>query len=75
MLEELQIGDESPWAGRSIRDANARAKHHLLIVALRRADGNMVFNPEADLVVNSGDTAIVMGKREDIQVFRREYRL
>lgn len=75
VLEELQIGDESPWAGRSIRDADARAKHRLLIVALRRADGNMVFNPEADLVVNSGDTAIVMGKREDIQVFRREYRL
>jgi len=74
-LEELQVGEESPWAGRSIRDANTRAKHRLLIVALRRADGNMVFNPEADMVVHAGDTAIVMGKREDIQVFRRENRL
>lgn len=74
-LEELQVREESPWAGKSLRDAGTRSKHHLLIVALRRADGNLVFNPEADLVVNPGDTAIVMGKREDIQNFRREYRL
>lgn len=74
-LEELQVGPESPWTGKSIRDADARSKHHLLIVALRRADGNMVFNPGADLVVEAGDTAIVMGKREDIHTFKREYRL
>jgi voltage-gated potassium channel len=74
-LEELQVPEESPWAGKSIRDAGTRSKHHLLIVALRRADGSMVFNPEADLVVQAGDTAIVMGKSEDLQNFRREYRL
>jgi voltage-gated potassium channel len=74
-LEELPVSEESPWTGKSIRDAATRTKYHLLIVALRRSDGNMVFNPEADLVVNAGDTAIVMGKREDIQNFRREYRL
>ncbi len=51
VLEELQVPEESPWAGKSIRDAGTRSKHHLLIVALRRADGGMVFNPEADLVV------------------------
>jgi len=73
-LEELQIPEESPWAGKSIREAG-RIKHRLLIVALRRADGGMVFSPEADLVVQPGDTAIVMGKSEDIQNFRRENRL
>ena len=74
-LEELIVPETSPWTGKSIRDAGTRTKHHLLIVALRRADGSMVFNPEADLVVHAGDTAIVMGKTEDIQNFRREYRL
>jgi len=74
-LEELQVPEESPWAGKSLRDAGTRIKHHLLVVALRRADGNMVFNPEADLVVQPGDTAIVMGKTQDIQNFRRENRL
>ena len=74
ILEELQVSEASPWAGKSIRDAG-RTKHHLLIVALRRADGGMVFNPEADLVVQPGDTAIVMGKSQDIQNFRREYQL
>jgi voltage-gated potassium channel len=74
-IEELVVGEKSPWAGKSIRDAATRTRHHLLIVALRRADGNMVFNPEADLIVQAGDTAIVMGRREDIQKFKREYAL
>jgi voltage-gated potassium channel len=74
-MEELPVGEESPWAGTSIRDAGTRAVHRLLIVALRRADGTMVFNPDADLVVRPGDTAIVMGKREDIEKFRQEQRL
>ena len=74
-IAELLVGEDSPWAGKSIRDAATRTRYHLLIVALRRADGNLVFNPEADLVVEHGDTAIVMGKRQDIEKFRREYML
>ncbi len=74
-IEELLVGENSPWAGKSIRDAATRTRYHLLIVALRRADGQLVFNPEADLVVHPGDTAIVMGKRDDIHKFRREYML
>jgi voltage-gated potassium channel len=72
-IEELLVEASSPWAGKSIRDAATRTLHHLLIIAMRRADGNMVFNPEADLVVHPGDTAIVMGKHEDIERFKREY--
>lgn len=74
-LEEFLIPEDSTWAGKSIRDSGARGQHHLLIVALRRADGSMVFNPEADLVVEAGDTAIVMGKFDDIRNFRRANRL
>jgi len=35
----------------------------------------MVFSPNDILVIHAGDTAIVMGKREDIESFRREQRL
>ena len=45
----------------------------LLIVALRHADGNLVFNPDADTAFQSGDTVIAMGRLEDIERFRSEY--
>ena len=74
-LEELTVSADSLCAGKSIRDTGTRAVHRLLIIGIRRADGNMIFNPDADVIVHPGDTAIVMGRREDIQKFRDEQRL
>jgi voltage-gated potassium channel len=72
-LEELRVTASTPWAGKSIRDAGTRTKHRLLIVAVRRADGSMEFIPDPTFVMQPGDTAIVMGKREDIESFLRDY--
>lgn len=74
-MEEYTVSAESLYAGKSIRDAGMRARHRLLIIGIRRADGQMIFNPDADLVVQAGDTAVVMGRHEDIQMFRDELRL
>ena len=74
-LEEFTVSPKSLYAGKSIRDTGTRARHRLLIIGIRRADGSMIFNPDADFVVQVGDTAIVMGKHEDIQSFRDEQRL
>jgi len=35
----------------------------------------MVFNPGAELVFQPGDTVIVMGRLEDIDRFRQEFKL
>jgi voltage-gated potassium channel len=73
VLEEIRITESSPWAFKSIRDAGTRTKHHFLIVAVRRKEGDMAFIPDPGFVIQPGDTAVVMGKREDIQSFIREH--
>jgi voltage-gated potassium channel len=72
-IEELAISAESRLLGKSIRDSQARNRHGLLIVALRRADGQLVLNPGASTEFQSGDTAVVIGRLSDIEKFRTDY--
>ncbi len=60
-LERLWIGSQP------------RRQHGLLIVAVRRADGALVFNPDIDIRFQSSDGVIAMGRADDLERFREEY--
>lgn len=74
-LDELSLDADSPLIGQTIRQAAARQHHNLLIVGIRRCDGQMVFNPNPDAKFEAGDTLVAMGNRDDISKFQREFRL
>lgn len=74
-LEELTISSDSQLVGKTVRETAARQRHHLLIVGIRRAAGQMIFNPEADDEFEADDTLVVMGKSKDIESFQRTQRL
>ena len=38
----------------------------MIVLAIRKADGSMEFNPPADTAVSGGDYLIVMGKQENL---------
>jgi voltage-gated potassium channel len=44
-LDELKVNDQCRLVGVSVRQTDASRKHHLLVVGVKRADGQMVFNP------------------------------
>jgi len=71
-IDELVIPQDCTLVGKSIRDSQARSRHGLLIVAIRRADGQMVLNPDASVLFHAGDTAVVIGRLADIEKFRAE---
>ena len=74
-LDEINITGESKLAGMAVRDAEAHRRHGLLVVAVNQADGQMVFNPDADYQFRKTDTLIVMGSTTDIEKLREKYRL
>ncbi|QDU90611.1 Voltage-gated potassium channel Kch [Pirellulimonas nuda] len=74
-LEELSIGPGSPLTGKSVREAGTRQRHRVMIIAIRRSDGRMVFNPEPDELFCHDDTVIVMGKQPDVVAFQEAYKL
>lgn len=72
-MDELVIPDESPMVGKTISDIEVRGKGAFIVVALRQADGTTIVHPKHELVLEAGDTVIVMGHRGDIPQFARNY--
>ncbi len=67
-LEEFKFTAESAFTGRTVREAEER-QEKLMIVAVRRTDGETVFNPKDDEILQVDDIAIVMGPEADIEAF------
>jgi voltage-gated potassium channel len=72
-LEELQIPKFNRLIGKTIRSADLRQHHQLLIIAIRREDGQLLLTPEAEQKFHAGDTIIVLGQEEGIAQFRQAY--
>ncbi len=60
-LEQVRVADESEFAGKSLRDLQIRRELGVIVLAIRQADGRMLFNPPADAVIRGGDHLVVMG--------------
>jgi len=71
-IEELTIPATSSLIGASIGDSHLRSRYGLLVVAIRHADGQLVFNPGAATAFQAGDAVIGLGKIDDIERFRAE---
>ena len=61
-MEEVKISDKTPFANKRLRDSGIREKYGAIVVAIKRGEGNYVFNPSADEVLHPGDVLIVIGK-------------
>ncbi len=72
-IDELKVSDKSALVGKTLGESDARRRFKLLLVAIRRGTEDLVFNPDTDHQFQAGDTAIVMGRREDIDRFRGEF--
>ena len=67
-LEEFKFTADSAYIGRTVREAEEQ-QEQLMIVAVRRADGETIFNPKDNDVLGIGDVVIVMGPEADIEQF------
>jgi voltage-gated potassium channel len=60
-VEEIAVAEGSPWIGKKLRQVDLAERYELLPLAIRKADGEIKFNPRGDLVMASGDVLVVMG--------------
>lgn len=70
-LEEVTIPDESPLAGKTLKDTPIRQKTKLLVVAVRTRERLLLYNPDPEQVLDAGATLIVMGAAESVVVLRK----
>jgi voltage-gated potassium channel len=65
-MEEAQISSRSSLAGTTLKDSRLRQDQGVIIVAIKRRSGHMLFNPPADAVMEAGDILITLGHRKQL---------
>lgn len=71
-LEEIVVDIETcPYIGQTLRDAKLRSQSGSLILAIRRADGNLIAGPTADTIILRGDMFICMGTTEQLRLLNQ----
>jgi voltage-gated potassium channel len=65
-FEQLEVERSSILAGRKLSETNIRSELDIVIVSIRRSDGQMLFNPSGESVIESGDILIAIGSAESL---------
>ena len=65
-MEEMPVGKSSKIDGVMLKNSGIRLDFDVIVIAIQRADGNMLFNPSSENRIRSGDTVIVVGKIENL---------
>jgi voltage-gated potassium channel len=60
-LEEIEVPERSPLAGRSLRETHIRDHTGALVLALRAEDGTFTTNPPPETEINPGHILIAIG--------------
>jgi voltage-gated potassium channel len=68
-MEEFEICDGSPIIGTSLKDSDIRHHYGLIVVAIKKDSGKMIFNPYANYTIEKGDKLIAMGEDENMKRF------
>ena len=68
-MEELAVGDGSPIIGKTLEESGIRQRYGLIIVAVKKDSGKMIFNPLANYIIAKGDRLIAMGEDENVKSF------
>jgi voltage-gated potassium channel len=65
-FEQLEVVAESVLIGRMLRETVIRSELNIVIVSIRRSDGNIIFNPDGETRIENGDMLIAIGNAESL---------
>jgi voltage-gated potassium channel len=66
-MEEIPINHSSSLANVMLKDSGIRQRFNLIIIAIKKQDDSMLFNPSFETVIEAGDTVIAVGQEENLQ--------
>lgn len=72
-MEEMPVRSSSKLINVALQDSGIRKDLDLIIVAIRKAGGHMIFNPSSQTRFQGGDTVVAIGEKQNLE--RLEKRL
>jgi voltage-gated potassium channel len=66
-FEEVEVAAGSPLEGLKLKETSIRSRLDIVVAAIRRVHGEMIFNPSGDTQIRAGDMLIGIGRAESMQ--------
>jgi voltage-gated potassium channel len=66
-MEELVVSKKSNLVDKDLIQSEIRPKFNLIVIAMKKASGQMLFNPKPQTVIQEGDTLVVLGRKDDLE--------
>jgi voltage-gated potassium channel len=70
-IEEVTVAGGELAAGETLATSRIREEMGIIVIAIKRADGEMLFNPPADARIEVGDRLVLMGQQASLRVLER----
>lgn len=71
-MEEILIEEESIYSEKNLIESNIRRDFGIIVIAIKKSSGQMIFNPVPQEVLNSGDILVALGKHADLLKLRKK---
>lgn len=66
-IEQVRVPANSDFASKSLVETQLRKELGVIVLAIRKTDGRMLFNPAPEAEIEAGDHLIVMGEPANLQ--------
>jgi voltage-gated potassium channel len=66
-FEQLEVDSVSTLVGRKLSETVIRSELNIVVVSIRRNDGNIIFNPSGETKIEAGDMLIAIGNAESLR--------
>jgi len=71
-MEELRLKAPSPLIGKTLKDSELRSKYKIIAVAILKAGGATIYNPDPGAPLDDGDTLIVLGPTDSLNALAQQ---
>jgi voltage-gated potassium channel len=71
-VDEVKIGSTTNYRGKTIESCDVLSTSDVVLVSMRRGidERDFIFNPPPSTIINTGDTLIVIGNPEQLEILR-----
>jgi len=66
-FEQLEVDAVSTLVGRKLSETVIRSELNIVVVSIRRSDGEIIFNPSGEARIEAGDMLIAIGNAESLR--------
>ncbi|MDN5319564.1 MAG: voltage-gated potassium channel [Thermovirga sp.] len=68
----IHLGGNNPLIGKTLAEAPLRSKYNAIVIAVKRQNGSLIYNPPGHLMLEENDELIVFGERAKMAQLKDE---